>query len=40
MKKKVALLLVALGLVASTAASTATMWFLFDEPEAPNSLIG
>jgi cyclic lactone autoinducer peptide len=39
MKKIVAMLMLALGLVASTAASTGCMIVLVDEPEMPASMI-
>ncbi len=39
MKKLYATALVALGLLAVNAASTACFWLLLDEPEMPESMI-
>ncbi|MGI6324933.1 MAG: cyclic lactone autoinducer peptide [Bacilli bacterium] len=39
MKRLYALALVAMGLLAANAASTACFWLLIDEPEMPESLV-
>lgn len=39
MKKLLSMLLVAIGVMAAGAATTACWWFALDEPEMPKSLI-
>ena len=38
MKKVLSFALAAIALIASTAASTGCMWYLFDEPTAPKNM--
>ncbi len=39
MKKLLSVVLAGIAIVASNAASLGCVWFMFDEPKAPNSII-